>query len=98
MTERLVISNLNQFMQLAAKNPAILNIGGFAFLRPRLTVNGCGKCGRAQAILNEQRPQWEATFSVLSATEQNQLKNLLDAKQVCYYIKQPNGQLKLNCF
>ncbi len=98
MTERLVISNLNQFMQLAAKNPGILNIGGFAFLRPRLTASGCGKCSNAQGILNTQRPQWEAAFSVLSTTEQNQLKNMLDAAQVCYYVKQPNGQLKLNCF
>ena len=98
MTERLVISNLNQFMQLAAKNPAILNIGGFAFLRPRLTASGCGKCGNAQNLLNTQRPQWEAAFSVLSPSEQNQMKNLLDAAQVCYHVKQANGQLKLNCF
>ena len=98
MTTKLVISNLNQFMQLAAKSPSILNIGGFSFLRPRLTVSGCGKCGRAQAVLAEQRPQWEAAFSVLSPTEQKQLKNLLEAESICYYTKQPNGQLQIHCF
>lgn len=98
MTEKLVISNLNQFMGLAAKSPALLNIGGFSFLRPRLTVSGCGKCGRAQAILAEQRPQWESAFSVLTPNEQNQMKNLLDAKSICYHTKQPNGQIQQRCF
>lgn len=85
-------------MKLIAANPAILNIGGFAFLRPRLTVNGCGKCKRAQAMLNDQRPQWEAAISVLSDTEKTQLKGLLDSKQICFHTKESNGQFKLNCF
>ena len=98
-TERLVISNIIQFMNLAAKTPSILNIGGFTALRKHVaTAADCSKCARAKMKVNDLRPQWEASFTVLSDNEKRQLKNMLDTKQICYYVKTPNGQLTLNCF
>lgn len=99
MTEKLVISNINQFMGFANKNQGLLNVGGFAFLRGYLNTGAtCGKCSKASSKLSELRPQWEASFAVLSPSEKTLLKNLLDTKQLCYYARQPNGQLKINCF
>ena len=98
MTEQLVVTNVNQFLTLARKKPGILNIGGFAFLRKFLDEPSCGKCNKKGNVLNELRPQWEASFAVLSASEKNQIKSILDTKKMCYYFRQPNGQLKSSCF
>ncbi len=99
MTKKLAISNVHQFIGLAKKNPAVLNVGGFAFLRSFVDAKaGCGKCSAKADGINELRPQWEAVFSVLSAREQTQLKNLLDTEQICYYTRTVNGQLKPTCF
>lgn len=101
MTERLVVSNVNQYMAHAVKNPSILNVGGFGFLRSSLTTfqkPGCGKCSGKSPNLSELRPQWEAAFNVLSEQERTQLKALLNTKQLCYYVRKPNGELKSTCF
>ncbi len=97
-SERITISNISQFMGLAGKAPSILNIGGFSALRSFASAKPGGCACNKKAGLIQMRPQFEASLSVLTTSEQNQLKNLLDTKEICYYAKQPGGQLKLNCF
>lgn len=98
--ERVVISNISQFAGLAQKHPGILNIPSFnaiksVFSQPTPT-KGC-KC-KAKVNLSQYRPQFEAAMSVLSDNEKASLKRLLNTPNVCYYKKESNGQIKLNCF
>jgi hypothetical protein len=101
MTEKLTISNINQFIGYARTTPALLNIGGLFLFRPYATVApsaGCSKCSKTTNKLAEQRPQFEAALSTLTADEQSRLKALLNTKQLCFYIRQPGGILKQSCF
>jgi hypothetical protein len=98
-SERVAISNINQFVGYAKKYPALLSIGGFASLRGYVTVGDeCNTCSRKQNLLQEMRPTFEASFAVLTPGEQQRMKTILDTNRVCYYTKLPNGQLKSTCF
>jgi hypothetical protein len=99
-SERVTLANVNQLIGLARQNPGILNIGGLATFRGQTTVAtlpGCSKCGSG-AKLAELRPQFEAALLTLSGDEKIRLKTLLDTNTVCFYTKQPNGELKQHCF
>lgn len=100
-SERVTIANINQFIALAKKEPSLLNVGGLSIFRSYVTVansEGCSKCSKRSSKITEMRPQFEAALSVLSATEQQRMKALLATNSICYYRKEPNGQLSLNCF
>lgn len=100
MTSKLIIGNINQFAGFVDKNPAIMSIPAFIPLRSAFEAakssTGC-KCNRSSA-LSQQRPQFEASLSVLTPAEQTRLKTLLDAEQICYYKKNTSGALQLICF
>jgi len=100
-TDKITLSNLNQFIALAKKQPALMNIGGMVTFRAYMTVtnsSGCAKCNKNASKLAALRPQFEAALATLTPDERNRMKSLLDASQVCYYSKQPNGVLKQICF
>ena len=100
-SEKITISNVNQFMGYAKKVPAVLNVGGLFAFRSYLTVvtnSGCAKCNQNATRLAALRPQFEATMSVLNEQEKNRLKTLLDTKKICFWTKAANGQLLETCF
>ena len=100
MTSKLIIGNINQFAGFVEKNPAIMSIPAFISLRSAFAAAKSGtdcKCNKSKT-LTQHRPQFEAALSVLTSSEQARLKTLLDAEQLCYYKKNPNGSLQLTCF
>jgi len=99
--DRITIASVAQFVDIIRRNPAVANIPSFNGLKAALSVpepsmKGC-KC-KTKNNLAKFRPQFEASMSVLSTKEQGDLKRLLGKEKVCYYKKEPNGQLKLHCF
>jgi hypothetical protein len=82
---KIVISNLAQFQKIAISKPEILNIGALC-------------CSKKAKEFGNYRTQFEAAFTVLSPADQDKLKKLLNADQLCYYVKEDNGQLKQTCF
>lgn len=95
---KLIISNIGQLQSIARGKPELLNIGSFGLLRDifNKTTKGCN-CNKAKELM-AYRPQFETCFAVLSDTDKTQLKNLLQVAELCYYKKEPNGQLQLICF
>lgn len=100
MTPRIVIANVNQFLLLLKKEPSLLTIGGLSVFRPYLTVTGagCGKCNQTANTMNDLRPKFEASLSVLSPQEQQRIKALLNTESFCFYKREQNGQLSPVCF
>ena len=100
MTPKIIIGNINQFAGFVEKNPAILSIPAFITLRSVFesakAATGC-KCNKSKTLA-QYRAQFDAILSVLTPSEQSRLKTLLDTSQICYYRKNPNGTLNLNCF
>lgn len=101
MKDRVTLASIVQLAGFASQNPVILNIAAFSSLNRVLASQGdnkgCKPC-KARAVLANYRPQFEAAMSVLTELEKTQLKKLLDAKEVCYNYKAPNGSIKTKCF
>lgn len=95
---KIVISNLAQFHGIAVKHPEILNIGAFSLFRDIFSkLTGKCNCNKNKELI-AYRPQFETAFVVLTQADKDRMKSLLNATDLCYYIKEANGQLKLNCF
>ena len=101
MIERLTISSINQFVDLARKNPDLLSIGNFNLLKPAVDMKPASSCNcnkKAGADATIYRPQMEAALAMLNDTGKSQMKSVLKAKQICYYTKNAQGQVKQTCF
>jgi hypothetical protein len=100
MNERIAISSIAQFVEFAKANPSLLNVGNFNLLKPTLSMksSGCACKGKPGADIGAYRPQFEAAMAMLSDTDKTVMKTILNTKQICYYIKNPQGQLKQTCF
>lgn len=100
MKERIAISSIAQFIEHARSNPSLLNIGNFNLLRPTLNMKtkGCACKGKPGADIAAYRPQFEAAMAMLSDNEKSIMKTVLNTKQICYYVKNTQGQLKQTCF
>jgi hypothetical protein len=60
---------------------------------------GCSGGGAKRANeLNTYRPMFEAGMSMLSDQDKESFKNILNAKKICYFIKDTKGQIKKYCF
>jgi hypothetical protein len=98
---RVTISSVGQFLTLAERHPAMLRIPSFNVIKNAITQSipkNCGCSGKKADLLAQQRQFFESAISVLSAREQAELKTVLNADQVCYNKKAPNGQINLYCF
>jgi len=100
MTPRVAITNIGQFADLARENNALLNIPAFsplreAVLRPTPTT-GC-KCKR-NAHLANYRVQFEAAMALLTESDKELMKKLLNTEKICYYYRNSTGKLTQVCF
>lgn len=97
---KLVISSIVQFSDIAKKNPGILNINSFSLIKDAIakatSKPGC-KCN-VKKDLTAYRPQFETAMMVLSPAEQTRMKTLLNVDEICYYQKESDGRLKQLCF
>lgn len=105
MQDLLYITNINQFVSYARLKPQILSVGSLRTLKDIVSkpavakAAGCSKCGgKGGEDLSVYRPQFDSAMAMLSPTEQQQLKSIIGCKQLCYYRKNPQGQLKKECF
>ncbi|WP_395000468.1 hypothetical protein [Acinetobacter sp.] len=99
MTERIAISSILQFVEYAKANPSLLNIGNFNLLKPTLTMQkGCACKSKPGSDIGAYRPQFEAAMAMLTDNEKSIMKTVLNTKQICYYVKNTQGQLKQTCF
>lgn len=105
MSERVNISSINQLVELGRKYSAIFTVGSLSLLRDPIskflqqnTGKSCN-CKKNTGIdLNKYRPQFEAAMAMLSASDQQKLKSILNTEKICYYRKNDKGQLNQICF
>jgi len=107
MTEKIVISSVAKFISLAREAPGLLNIGSLSLLKsatlptPSKPTIGKGcNCGKKANGFDVSilRPQFEAAMLTLSDSDKSNMKKLLSAETICYYVKNNIGQLKQTCF
>jgi hypothetical protein len=104
MNELVQISSISAFIDLAKKYPLLVNLPAMSALKDIVTAEqpkkGCGcSAGFKQANeLNTYRPMFEAGMSMLSDQDKESFKNILNAKKICYFIKDTKGQIKKYCF
>ena len=95
----ITLASINNFAELAKKHPLLLNVGAFHLLKDILQKAPSKGCNcSAKSNLAQYRPQFEAALSMLSPGDQSRLKGILSADQICYYVKNTQGQLKKHCF
>lgn len=101
MIERLTLSSIAGFVDLARKHPSLLNVGTFNLLKPAVDMKQQGGCAcnrKPGAEITAYRPQFEASLAMLKDSDKERLKTILNAKIICYYQKNEKGQLKQICF
>lgn len=99
MNDRVSISSIMKFIELAREKPSLLTIGNFSLLQPVMAIKGGCSCKtKPGQDIGAYRPQFEAAMAMLTDNDKLVMKAALDTKQVCYYQKNAQGQLKQICF
>ena len=100
MTKRVVLANLQQFLALVNKYPRLGGLSSFAALIPIINdyknTTGC-KCN-IKARLATYKVTFDNCIQNVSPADRNVLKQLLQADEICYYIRSTTGGLSLQCF
>lgn len=101
MTPRFILANIHQFVQLTKQKPELLSLDSFKILKPALdkanaSPGGCSAC-KAKSLLVEHKGLFEAAISTIQPGDQTKIKEILQTKEICYYIKNEAG-LVLKCF
>ncbi len=103
MTSRTVISSVPNFVNLIQRNPGLASMPAFASIvqiMKQAANNGDKKCSpcKAKKILNSNRQVFESAITHLQEHEKNQMKTILQTKEVCYYTVNAGGKLDITCF
>lgn len=103
MTERIVFSSINGFIEQAKRHPGLLRIGAFTVFKDIVTKLGSEKscrCNKSGTDLTAYRPQFEAAMAMLMANDIDKaaVKSLLSVKNICFLARNSKGQINQTCF
>lgn len=100
---RVMISSLVSFLNLMTANPSMANIPALSALVPALQKykteqNSKGCNCKKTSTLRDYKPIYDTLMANMSTFDRNQLKSILKADQLCYYVVNANHVLEMKCF
>lgn len=99
--KKVVFSSLQNFTQLLLQYPALLGIAAFSPLSSliehlKADAGGCA-CNKNDIFLR-YKGSFESAITSLQQADKDRIKSILNADQVCYYVRNDRGGLELVCF
>lgn len=103
MTSRVVISSVPNFVTILKRYPQLMNMPAFAGIVNVINQannNGDTKCSpcKAKKIINSNRKVFEAALTSLQQNEKDQMKVVMQTKEICYYTVNAQNKLDIVCF
>jgi hypothetical protein len=100
---RVIISSITSMMDILGRNTSLFAVPSLAALRPiynRMNApnTGCSRCNKATPDISAYRATFESALKVMPGSDQQQMKSLLHADEICYYVRNANNTLELKCF
>ncbi len=103
MKKRVIISSMQSLIQLLTQNESLYQVSVFAPLKEAIeksskNISGatCSPCEKNR-ILKTYRPAFDAALTSLQQADKDQIKQILSVDEVCYYTKNEQGAMVLNC-
>lgn len=96
---KVILSSVQTMVNLLQRNPKLYCVPAFQVLRPVVDmISRPGGCGcNERDLLDSIRPHFESALTGITADQRRQIKDILKATEVCYYVY-VNGNITLKCF
>lgn len=97
---RFTISGLEHMVRVLSQKPELMALASLAPLqhvaaKARAAAKSCG-CNAAE-VYREAKPTFELALNNLAHGDHLTVKRVLNVDELCYYVRDSNGGLKLKC-
>lgn len=101
MTTKIIISNLSQFLNIISQHPELLQVPPFQPLQRVLKEvrEATASCGcSASSVYEANKGIFTAAITSMQPSDHMMVKNILKVREVCYFVVDGSGLVKLNCY